>query len=74
MVTYTALSPTNMCVVVSVRSLARALELVAVDLARVWVPAHICVGELASVTFALAPIFLRKKRPRKASSGRYPYY
>jgi hypothetical protein len=45
MITYTALSPDNTRVVVSVRSLARALELAAEDLARDWVPAQIRVGE-----------------------------
>jgi hypothetical protein len=45
MITYTALSPDNTRVVVSVRSLARALELAAEDLARDWVRAQIRVGE-----------------------------
>jgi hypothetical protein len=44
MITYTALSPDNTRVV-SVRSLARALELAAEDLARDWVRAQIRVGE-----------------------------
>jgi hypothetical protein len=44
MVTYTALSPANTCVVVNVCSLSRALELAVLDLAREWTPVRICYG------------------------------